>query len=68
MGTNKSQWEQISHAPNGGKYHNFIKYDKYAFQKYVVFKCTNTLFQNTTGKKANTLIFALNVEQPPVLN
>ena len=41
--------------------YEFIKYDNYAFQKYVLFKNTNTLFQNTTGKKANTFIFDKNL-------
>ena len=44
---------------------NFIKHDKYAFPKYVVFKNINMLFQNTTDKKANTLIFAF---QSPYVN
>ena len=36
------------------------KYE-YAFQKYGEYKNTNTLFQNTTGKKANTFIFDKNL-------
>ena len=30
--------------------YDFIKYDKYANEKYNVFENTSTLFQNTTDK------------------
>ena len=40
--------------------YDFLKYDKYAFEKYEVFENTNTFLWNTTGQRANTLIFAIN--------